>query len=512
MTIGDLVATMRLNVTPFKAGVTQSQGLLSKMGGSMTSLIAKGAALGAGFMGVSAVLSGAKWGLQLAAEAEQAEVAFTTLLGSSEAAQQMLKGLTQFAADTPFDMPELKTAARQLAAFGVEGGQIVPQLKMIGDIAAGTGQPIAELAEIYGKAKVQGRLFGEDINQLTGRGIPIIGALAAQFGVAESEVKKMVEQGRIGFPELQRAFMSMTSEGGKFEGMMEAQSKTLAGVWGAFTDNASMIVSDFFSWLAKTWNFTGLVTVATDWMATTVEIVKWGIENWALLWEIAYTSAALQMVRLGAEVTHFFTGVIPSLFDWFGQNWRDIWFTAMDTTLTMMINLGKNIRSIFTALWDFIASGGTRPLQLSWVPLTDGLRNTIRSMPEIPAREMGAVEQALQGQLAGLTDTAANSLADFTSQTTEGALSAVALADPTGGLAAKNAAGTSKSSGPATAIAGSAEAYKLINTAISGKQSAQENYAKKAAERQLNEAKKQTALLTTIASGVTDVKTEEVDI
>ena len=76
--------------------------------------------------------------------------------------------------------------------------------------------PVNEIAELYGKARVQGRLFAEDINQLTGRGIPIIQELAKQFGVSDSEVKKLVESGKVGFPNIERSFMDMTSQGGKF--------------------------------------------------------------------------------------------------------------------------------------------------------------------------------------------------------------------------------------------------------------------------------------------------------
>ena len=51
---------------------------------------------------------------------------------------------------------------------------------------------VNQIAELYGKARVQGRLFAEDINQLTGRGIPIIGELAKQFGVSDSQVCQCV--------------------------------------------------------------------------------------------------------------------------------------------------------------------------------------------------------------------------------------------------------------------------------------------------------------------------------
>ncbi len=44
-------------------------------------------------------------------------------------------------------------------------------------------------------------------------------------------MKKLVESGQVGFPQIEQAFISMTSQGGKFAGMMEAQSKTASGLF-----------------------------------------------------------------------------------------------------------------------------------------------------------------------------------------------------------------------------------------------------------------------------------------
>jgi tape measure domain-containing protein len=192
-----------------------------------------------GFVAILAALKGAemvKFGLSLAAEAEQAQVAFETMLGSASQARKVLEDLKTFAAETPFEFPELRDAARKLIAFGVSADDVTATLRRIGDISSGVGAPIGELAELYGKAKVQGRMFAEDINQLTGRGIPIIQALAAQFGVAESEVRKLVESGKVGFPNIERAFRDMTSEGGRFASMMAKQSSTISGLWSTLTD------------------------------------------------------------------------------------------------------------------------------------------------------------------------------------------------------------------------------------------------------------------------------------
>ena len=167
--------------------------------------------------------------LELGAAAEQSEIAFATMLGSAERGQQAIASLTNFAATTPFELPGVLDSGRQLLAFGFELEELETQLGRVGNVAAGVNQPFNELANIYGKARVQGRLFAEDINQLTERGIPIIQELAKQFGVSESEVRKLVETGQVGFQNLEQAFISLTSEGGKFFNLMEAQSQSVGG-------------------------------------------------------------------------------------------------------------------------------------------------------------------------------------------------------------------------------------------------------------------------------------------
>lgn len=179
--------------------------------------------------------------LNSAKDMEQLEIAFTTMLGSADKAGALLQDITEAAKATPFELPELQNASKSLLAFGVEARDVVPTLTRLGDVSAGIGANVGDIAEIYGKARVQGRLFAEDINQLTGRGIPIIGELAKQFGVAESGVKKLVEDGKVGFPQLEKAFKSMTGEGGQFAGFMEAQSESLEGIQSNISDTISVL-------------------------------------------------------------------------------------------------------------------------------------------------------------------------------------------------------------------------------------------------------------------------------
>lgn len=231
-----LTGVLDLNNKPFIQGMNQAVATAKRSGtGISNAFKAVGGSLSgiATGGGLAALATGAVMG---AAKMETLSTAFEVLIGDAGRAGTLLKEISSFAASTPFELPELANASRSLLAFGVNSEAIIPKLRAIGDIASGIGQPIGELAELYGKAKVQGRLFAEDVNQLTGRGIPIIQEFAQQFGVTESEVKKLVETGQVGFGNLEMAFESLTGAGGRFFGMMERQSQTFEGKLSSLKD------------------------------------------------------------------------------------------------------------------------------------------------------------------------------------------------------------------------------------------------------------------------------------
>ena len=237
-------ATELVNASARRMGKMTSAGLagLGKGGSAALSkgfagtAIALKAGIGAALAGGAAAMGVGVKAVNSAADFEQTKVAFTTLIGDAAKAEQTLAKLRTLGAETPFEFPELADAGRKLIAFGESADTVPETLRRIGDVSAGIQAPIGEIAEIYGKARVQGRLFAEDVNQLTGRGIPIIGELARQFGVNESQVRKLVESGQVGFPQIEKAFINMTSQGGKFAGMMETQSKTTKGLFSTLKD------------------------------------------------------------------------------------------------------------------------------------------------------------------------------------------------------------------------------------------------------------------------------------
>ncbi len=111
-------------------------------------------------------------------EFQQLEVAFKTMLGSEEEATKLMSQLVRTAAITPFDLKGVADGAKQLLAYGTSFEDVNETLVRLGDIAAGLSIPLGDLVYLYGTTMAQGRLYTQDLNQFTGRGIPMIGELA----------------------------------------------------------------------------------------------------------------------------------------------------------------------------------------------------------------------------------------------------------------------------------------------------------------------------------------------
>lgn len=227
-----------------ETGVTNTSKEIEKNGLGIEDMFNKmtkaAAAFGAGFTAKELIQNI----IQVRGEFQQLEVAFTTMLGSSEKANALMAQLTETAAKTPLDLQGVANGARQLLAYGTSAEDVNDTLIRLGNIAAGLSQPLGDLVYLYGTTMTQGRLYTLDLNQFTGRGIPMIKELAKEFGVAESEIKGMVEAGMIGFPEVQKVIQNLTNEGGMFFNLMQEQSKTITGQISNIGDSFSTMLNE----------------------------------------------------------------------------------------------------------------------------------------------------------------------------------------------------------------------------------------------------------------------------
>jgi tape measure domain-containing protein len=215
-----------------------------KEGAKMDNMIGKiGASIGVAFSAAAAA-GFAKQIANIRGEFQQLEVAFKTMLQSKSAADELMGQLIQTAATTPFDLKSVASGAKSLLAYGTSAKNVNKDLVMLGNVAAGLSIPLNDLVYLYGTTQVQGRLFAQDMRQFMGRGIPVAEELAKQFGVTKDKVTELVSEGLVGFPQIEKAFVAMTSKGGKFYNLMEEQSKTIGGQISNLGDAVDMMMNE----------------------------------------------------------------------------------------------------------------------------------------------------------------------------------------------------------------------------------------------------------------------------
>lgn len=200
--------------------------------------------LSAGFLSVQGASSFIQQMVKVRGEFEQLEIAFTTMLGSKEKADKLMMEIVDFAATTPFGLQSTSEATKMLLAYGESANTALDTIRKLGDIASGVGIPLKDMAYLYGTTMTQGRLYTQDLNQFLGRGIPMMDELAKIFGVNKNEVKALVEAGKVGFPEVQKAIDNLTASGSMFGGLMEAQSKSISGQIEQLKDAIDVMFND----------------------------------------------------------------------------------------------------------------------------------------------------------------------------------------------------------------------------------------------------------------------------
>jgi tape measure domain-containing protein len=167
--------------------------------------------------------------LKLGMDAEQTNLSFEVMLGSIEKAKKLISDVRAFAIKTPFLYTEVLENTKQLIAYGFTQDEVLSTMKRLGNVAAGLKIPLGDLNYLYGTLKAQGRVLAIDIRQFAMRGIPIYEELAKVLGVTKNKVSELVTEGKVGFEDVEKAFINMSAEGGRFYNLMDRQALMTSG-------------------------------------------------------------------------------------------------------------------------------------------------------------------------------------------------------------------------------------------------------------------------------------------
>lgn len=160
---------------------------------------------------------------------EQLEVSFSTLLGSQAQANALLQEIREYGTVTPYDTEGLAQAARLMLSYGMATNKVMPTLRMLGDISMGNKEKLQSLTLAFSQMSASGRVCKEDLNQMVNAGFNPLQIIAEQTGKSIGELNDEVSAGKISVNQIEQAFISATSEGGKFHGMVDNMSNTLSG-------------------------------------------------------------------------------------------------------------------------------------------------------------------------------------------------------------------------------------------------------------------------------------------
>jgi tape measure domain-containing protein len=220
----------------FVSGFSGSLGALGALGAKAVGGLSVALATAGGFAGAL--------GIKTAAANETATIAFTTMLGSGRKAQAFLRELQAFAAATPFEFPELQTAASSLIAIGIDARKVIPIMTTLGNVTSGMGtgsEGIKRATVALQQMNAAGRITAEDLNQLRDAGIPVFDLLAGATGKSKEQLAAMAQNSKLGRKELEQLMKALETGKGleRFNGLKDKQSQSLSGLWATFKDVAA---------------------------------------------------------------------------------------------------------------------------------------------------------------------------------------------------------------------------------------------------------------------------------
>lgn len=224
-----LVAPLRAVISPMqtleRAAKSAGAGIKSFIGSALTPMKIALSGLGA--------VAAAGGILKLAADAETLQLQMEVLTKNAGVAAQLVKDLNAFSATVPFNKMDLKQAATQLLAVQTPVSEIISDLAVLSNLAAGSGNAITDLTDIFAKFRSQGTVGIGEINQLQERGINLVPILTQRFG----DLQKAAEDNLITFHDIRAALYAITTGTGAFAGMTERLSKGLAGQFNTLKNN-----------------------------------------------------------------------------------------------------------------------------------------------------------------------------------------------------------------------------------------------------------------------------------
>ena len=197
-----------------------------------------------GIKNISSSIAGmaVEGGFNRALNIEQAQFKLQGLGHSAEEVDQIMENALASVKGTAYGLDDAATVAASAVAAGVKPGEDLERtLKLVGDAATISGRDMGSMGAIFNKVAASGKMTGEELNQLTDAGIPMLQLLGDSLGKTNEEVRDMVSKGKIGFDEFRNAIEqgmggAALTMGQTFSGALENTKAAMSRLGKTFMD------------------------------------------------------------------------------------------------------------------------------------------------------------------------------------------------------------------------------------------------------------------------------------
>ena len=233
----------------------------------------------------------------ITAEFEMQRVALGALIQDSHQANVIFGQIKAAAVESPYQIKELVTYTKQLAAYGVEQNKLFGTVMQYADVAAGLGADMSRIILAMGQIRAASVLKGTELRQLTELGIPMVDLLSKKLTelkgefVSAGEVFSMISDKAISFRMVEEIFDDLTSAGGRFYNMQQKQAETLQGQWNNMKDTIAIAYDEM-----------GNTKVLRGAIEGVIESVKSLADNWGLIAGTVWRFAKAMLVAKGVSL------------------------------------------------------------------------------------------------------------------------------------------------------------------------------------------------------------------
>ena len=326
-----------------------------------------------------------KDGVEYNARMEQYTTSFTTMLGDQAKAQKLVNDLKLEAARTPFGMEDLAKATQTLMGFGMSAEESQIRLKQLGDISQGDAGKFESLTLAFAQMSSTGKLTGQDLNQMINAGFNPLEEISRKTGKSIGELKEEMAKGAISADMVADAFASATSEGGRFYGAMDAQSKTFSGQLATLKDGVD--------------NLKGLLAggLTTALAGTVMPMVNGWVDELTGAFETGGAPAFIDTLgRILKEALEFISSQLPQVVD----TGMSILTSLLEGIIAVLPSLANTAVTLIVALVEAIIEALPSLLEAAVQIISTLVAGIGKALPElIPA----AVEM-LVALVAGLVE------------------------------------------------------------------------------------------------------------